>query len=288
VTGWGAEHLDRLLICIGAASAMASAVMLLTRQGLGFGITARRLANMVPRVTHAGKPSGLLSKVIPTMATAAGGLVLGMAAGGVAGAAVGTCLASWARGHYLRHKQAARIRAFQEAFPNALLALGACLRSGQSLLQAIEALTAEGDGPVVRALQGVLDEYRTGVPLLTALGRLEGDFPGEEVRYFLQALEAHRLSGGNLAEVLAGAATALHERRMLVGEFEAKTQEARVSARVLLALPVVLGLYFAWANPEMLRPLWETTTGRLGAAYGLASWLIGRELMARMVRTLEL
>jgi tight adherence protein B len=115
------------------------------------------------------------------------------------------------------------------------------------------------------------------------MGRLEREFPGEAMGQFQQVLDIYRLSGGNLADVLDNTAAALAEQQSLMGELEAKTAEVRLSARILLVLPIALGFYFWLANPEMLRPLWETPAGRVGSMYGIASWLVGRELMNRLI-----
>jgi tight adherence protein B len=177
-------------------------------------------------------------------------------------------------------EQAAEVSA---GFPDALMRMAGHLRAGQSLAQAVEGVATSGSGALERCLARVLADYRAGVPLIQALGKLEGEFPGQATSQFQQVLDVYRLSGGDLAEVLDNAAAALAEQNTLLGELEAKTAEAQLSARILLALPVALGSYFWFTNPEMLRPLWETSTGRLGLLYGSVSWVVGQQLMDRLI-----
>ncbi len=255
--------------------------------GPAAGTGCRMMARLCPR--RIGENTRLnWSSVLPGAAM--------VAAGGVAGSlllrsAVGLPLGMVAtlailRGQAVRRAvdRAARVR---EAFPDALMRMAGHLRAGQSLAQAVEAVVASGAGPLEECLGRAIADYRAGLPLVRALGRLEREFPGEATGQFRQVLDLYRLSEGSLADVLDNTAVALAEQQSLMGELEARTTEARLSAQILLVLPLALGLYFWLANPEMLRPLWETPAGRVGSVYGTTSWLVGRELMNWLIARLR-
>ena len=287
------------LTCMGAGSLIAMVVGTMVGRGprhrrwrhlarpagaeLRRSIGRRILAHLSPSKSSGDAPLRWAT-MLPWMGMAAAGGVAGSlllrspAALPLGGAVVLTILRRQATRREV--DRAARVR---EEFPDALLRMASHLRAGQSLAQAVEAVAASGSGPLEQCLSRALADYRCGMPLIQALSRLEREFPGEATTQFQQVLDIYRLSGGNLAEVLDNAASALAEHQSLLGELEAKTAEARLSARILLALPFVLGMYFWFASPEMLRPLWETPAGRVGSIYGTASWLVGRELMNRLI-----
>ncbi|MDQ7793026.1 MAG: type II secretion system F family protein [bacterium] len=243
---------------------------------------------LVDLLVQAGlSPSRRLAWALLVLTAGGGGLAGAVLVGSPYGGLPGVLLPVLLLGSHARRRLAARSHQARQRLPDALQALASSLRSGQSLAQAVEALGTGTEGPLAEVFRRVAEEYRAGTPLLRALRRLEESFPGDDVSYFLQALEIHRFSGGNLAEVLANGAAALNERRALWGDLHARTAEARLSARILLALPVCLGLYFWWGNREMLRPLWETGAGRVGAGYAVCSWLAGRELMTRLIASIK-
>lgn len=218
---------------------------------------------------------------------AAGGVAASLLLGSAVGLLPGAALALAISRGQARRRAADQAARFNEVFPDALVRMAGHLRAGQSLAQAVEAVATFGSGPLERCLGRVLADYRAGVPLIQALRRLEGEFPGQATGQLQQVLDVYRLSGGDLAGVLDSAAAALAEHHNLHGELEAKTAEVRLSARILLALPLALGAYFWFASPEMLRPLWETPTGRIGSIYGTASWLIGREVINRLIAEVQ-
>ena len=298
---WGIAWL--WLAGLGAGALAAGAVRALMEHG-----PRRRRLRHLARRPGAEAHSGLLRRIAPRFSgrktsrdtplskstllswigfAAAGGVAGSLLLGSAAGLLLGVVLAlALLRGQASRRAadQAAR---FSEGFPDALMRMAGHLRAGQSLAQAVEAVAASGSGPLERCLGRVLADYRAGVPLIQALGRLEGEFPGGATGQLQQVLDVYRLSGGDLAGVLDNAAAALAEHHSLHGELEVKTAEARLSARILLALPLALGGYFWFASPEMLRPLWETPAGRFGSIYGIASWFIGRELMHRLIAEVQ-
>ena len=61
--------------------------------------------------------------------------------------------------------------------------------------------------------------------------------------------------GGELAKVLTTLATTIRERQQLDRQIKTLTAEGRISAYVLTALPVIVGLAMALLNPGYFEPL---------------------------------
>jgi tight adherence protein B len=75
------------------------------------------------------------------------------------------------------------------------------------------------------------------------------------------AIEIQREVGGNLSEVLQTVADTMVARNRLRGEVKAITAEGRISAVVLVLIPVALFSFLFIVNPNYLRPLLTNPVG---------------------------
>ena len=66
-----------------------------------------------------------------------------------------------------------------------------------------------------------------------------------------QAIEIHREVGGDLAEVLDHVGETIRERFQIRGQVQALSAEGRLSAYILIALPVVMFIYLSAASPGL-------------------------------------
>ena len=65
----------------------------------------------------------------------------------------------------------------------------------------------------------------------------------------VQAIDIHREVGGDLAEVLDTVAETIRERNQVMRQVKSLTAEGRLSAYILLALPIVLAGALRLINP---------------------------------------
>ena len=98
-----------------------------------------------------------------------------------------------------------------------------------------------------------------------------------------EAIEVQREVGGNLAVVLDRVAATIRARQRLRRQISAVTAEGRVSAIVLLSLPVGLTLILARTNPEYMDPLFSQTKGRIILAMAVGLLALGGITLKKMV-----
>src|SRR5439155_19919633 len=90
-------------------------------------------------------------------------------------------------------------------------------------------------------------------------------------------------TGGNLAEALNNLSRVLRDRKKMKAKIRAVSQEAKASAAIIGALPVVIMGAMMVLNPEYLNPLWQTKSGNLMVA-GSAVWMgTGILIMRKMI-----
>jgi tight adherence protein B len=184
------------------------------------------------------------------------------------------------------HRSRARRRAekFAAALPPALQLVIGSLRSGFSLVQAIEAMVREVGDPVAGEFSRMLAETRLGMELELALDRLAQRTHNRDLAWTVMAIRVQREVGGNLAEVLETTVTTIRERELLRGHVRSLSAEGRISAWVLIALPVLAALLMFATRRDYLSPLVTDTRGILMLLVGTGLMCAGGIWIARVVR----
>jgi Flp pilus assembly protein TadB len=184
------------------------------------------------------------------------------------------------------HRSRARRRAdkFAAALPEALQLVIGSLRSGFSLTQAIDGMAREADERVATEFGRALAETRLGMDLAEALDRLARRTENPDLAWTVMAIKVQREVGGNLAEVLGTTVNTIRERELLRGHVRALSAEGRLSAWILVTLPVLMGAFMFVFRPEYVRPLVTDPRGILMLLVGVSLVLVGAIWLTRAVR----
>ena len=158
---------------------------------------------------------------------------------------------------------------FEKQLPDTLTLLATSLRAGYSLLQAIEAVSAESPDPTAREFSRAVTESRLGLSVPDSLDGIVERTQSEDFEWAVMAIEIQREVGGNLSEVLQTVANTMLSRNRLKGEIQALTAEGRISAIVLGSLPFALAAFLWFSNRDYLQPLLDETVGRIAILVGV-------------------
>jgi Flp pilus assembly protein TadB/Mg-chelatase subunit ChlD len=217
-------------------------------------------------------------------ATVVGGVLLALLAG-LPGLLAGAVLGWLAAGMYRRWRESRRRIAFAEQLPDALQLIVGSLRSGFSLAQAIDAVSRDMPaGPLTAVFGRVMAETRIGADLGDALERAAERIDNEDLAWVVMAVRIQRDTGGNLAEVLQTAVDTLRERERLRRHVWALSAEGRLSAYILIALPILMAGFMFVARRAYLSALWTTRPGLVMLIGAIALVVIGSIWMSRWVK----
>ena len=206
--------------------------------------------------------AGLLGGVVllhGALALEALGLLLGGALGHVVPGVVLGLLAS------------RRAKKFERQLPDVLTLLASSLATGFSLPQAIDAIVRDAAEPAAKEFSRALAETRIGADLEDSLDRLAARMDSDNLRWTTMAIRIQRQVGGNLAETLRTTAATLRNRESLQREVSALSAEGRLSAYILIALPIGVFVFMLKANREYVSLLW-TNPHRLAHVGRWPSW----------------
>ena len=99
------------------------------------------------------------------------------------------------------------------------------------------------------------------------------------------AIRIQREVGGNLAETLRTTAATLRERESLRRQVRALSAEGRLSAYILIALPIFIFFYMLTVNYEYVSLLWTTRIGHHhDASAALVLMVVGIFWMRKVVK----
>jgi tight adherence protein B len=153
--------------------------------------------------------------------------------------------------------------------------LASSLRAGHSFSQALEVASREVAEPAGPEFQRVVAEVRLGRPVEQALNAMAVRVGSEDFKWAVLAVNIQREVGGNLAEVLDIVADTLREREVLRRQVMVLSAEGRLSVKILIALPFLIGLYIAKVNPGYMDLLFSTRLGWVFTGTGAALMVLG-------------
>src|SRR5437870_10293725 len=151
---------------------------------------------------------------------------------------------------YLLNRRSARIRRFEEMFPEALDLLARAIRAGHAFQTAMGMVAEELADPVGTEFKKTFDQQNFGLPLRDALTELSDRMAILDVRFFVTAVLIQRDTGGNLAEILDNLAHVVRERFKIRRQIRVHTAHGRFTGYVLLGVPAFLAVALSFINPD--------------------------------------
>jgi tight adherence protein B len=212
------------------------------------------------------------------------GLLLFLVTGSFIGLVIGAIVGWLAARAFVRTKISRRQNAFTDQLPDTLQLLASSLRTGFSLNQALGGVVREGTEPAASEFARALTEVRIGADLEDALDGVAIRMKSQDLTWVVMAIRISREVGGNLAEVLGTTGGTMRERAELRGQVRVLSAEGRISARILTALPFIVGAALALIRPGYLKPLFTQAAGIGLLCLGALLLVLGSFWLSRLVK----
>ncbi len=172
---------------------------------------------------------------------------------------------------------------FNNQLADALLILANSMRSGFSLLQAMEMVSQEMPNPISEEFRITLREMMYGAATETALEHLSERVGSDVLDLLVTAMIIQRQVGGNLAEILINIHATIQDRLRIQQEIKTLTAQGRMSGYIIAALPFGIAAAISMINPNYLGVLFTHTIGWAMLAGGLTSQLIGFFIIRKII-----
>ncbi|MGB5952926.1 MAG: type II secretion system F family protein [Ornithinimicrobium sp.] len=176
-----------------------------------------------------------------------------------------------------------RQAAFADQIDDSLQLLASSLRAGHSLLQALSSVSQEAEDPTAGEFGRIINETRVGRSLADSLNESADRMASEDFVWVSQAIAINREVGGDLAGVLDGVGHTIRERNQIRRQVIALSAEGKLSAYVLIALPLGIGAFLSLSNPAYMAKFVEGPVGYALIAAATALMLVGTLWMRKVV-----
>ena len=176
-----------------------------------------------------------------------------------------------------------RLRKFEEHFPEALDLLGRAVRAGHAFTTGLEMISKECAEPLAGEFRTAFEEQNFGLPLRDALMNLAERVPIIDVRFFITALMIQKETGGNLAEILDGLARVIRERFRIYRDVRVRTAQGRLTAGILIALPIAMMGILSIINPKYIGILFTDPQGPKMLIIAAVLQVIGSAILWKII-----
>ncbi|MDA8051442.1 MAG: type II secretion system F family protein [Rhodospirillales bacterium] len=177
-----------------------------------------------------------------------------------------------------------RTRLLFHQMPDALAMIVRSVRVGIPMHEAMQVVAREGADPTAEEFRLLGNRIMLGMPLDEALRDMADRNGLAEYRFFATALSLQSQTGGGLTETLENLAEVIRKRVALRARGYALASEARTSAGILAALPVVTGIALWFLNRAYTSQLFTDPTGRKIFGTAVLSLVIGLLVMRSIIQ----
>lgn len=180
-----------------------------------------------------------------------------------------------------------REKKFKDNFPDALNILSGALSSGQSIVHAFEYVGTQLDNEVGKEFKKMSERLLIGEDPDDVLARSASTFPYVEYFFFASTIRINLSRGGQLKNVINRINRIMFEARAIEKKKNALTSEARSSAKIIAALPVIFMFILKLTSPENYQFVMFEEGGKPIFYYVLISESIGFFLISMILKSVK-
>lgn len=157
------------------------------------------------------------------------------------------------------------------------------IKSGLSITQSMERVTANMAGPLAQEFTLVLNQIRLGRSVEEALNEFGDRIPRQDVQMFVTAVNILKETGGNLAETFTTIVTTIRERQKIEKKIDAMTSQGTMQAIIVTLVPFGLLVMFLVVDPTFVMPLFTTPLGWFALLLMIGLQVMGGVMMKKVV-----
>ncbi len=185
---------------------------------------------------------------------------------------------------YLRNRRGRRLSTFEAGLPRAMELIANSMKAGQSVAQALSAVTDNAGPPLSEEFGLARREIELGASVDSALTNMVKRMGSTDLRLLVMVITIQHAVGGDLPAILTTLADTMRQRFEMREEVLAATAQSRASSLIITLLPVAAAALLYFLVPDYFRPMFINPLGwvMLGLAAGLL--VIGNVIIRRITK----
>ncbi|MDR5775296.1 type II secretion system F family protein [Caballeronia sp. LZ002] len=175
-------------------------------------------------------------------------------------------------------------RRFLEGFPDLIDLIVRAVRAGVPVTHVISTAADECPEPLRTEFQMMSDSLQVGQDLEEVLAVAVKRIEIADFSFFCVCLLLQRETGGQLGETLENLSGIVRTRREIRSKTKALTGEARITTKILAAVPVCILFSMYFLNHDYLMILFDSEAGQKLMTFGVISIGIGLMVINKISR----
>ena len=183
---------------------------------------------------------------------------------------------------YLRNRRGHRLEQFDAGLPRAMELIANSMKAGQSVTQALSAVTDNADPPVSDEFGLARREIELGASIESALNNMVKRIGSDDLRLMVMVITIQHSFGGDLPAILITLSDTMRQRAEMRAEILAATAQSRASALIVTLLPVAAAAFLYLVAPDYFRPMFTNPLGWAVLALAAVLLIIGNFIIRRL------
>jgi tight adherence protein B len=185
---------------------------------------------------------------------------------------------------YLRNRRGRRLQRFEAGLPRAMELIANSMKAGQSVSQALSAVTDNAGPPLSEEFGLARREIELGASVDSALTNMVKRMGSTDLRLVVMVITIQHAVGGDLPAILTTLADTMRQRAEMRAEVLAATAQSRASSLIITLLPVAAAALLYFLVPDYFRPMFVNPLGwvMIGISAGLL--VIGNVIIRRITK----
>ena len=154
--------------------------------------------------------------------------------------------------YYYRYKKK---KIIEDDLLKAIIIMNNSFKSGRNIMQAIETVKNELDGPIAEEFKKISLDISYGLSLDIVFNRFYNRVKIEDAKYIASSLTLLNKTGGNIVKVFSMIETSFFDKKKLNDELNSLTASSRFMFKVLSILPLIFVVLISILNKDYFKPL---------------------------------
>jgi len=143
----------------------------------------------------------------------------------------------------------------------AVIIMNNAFKSGKNILEAIEIVKDELNGPLKEEFKKVYLDLTYGLDIDVVFNRFYDRVKLEDIKYISSSLTLLNQTGGNIVKVFNSIENNFYDKKVLNEELEALTSSSKLMYKLLMFIPIIIIIVLFTLNPGYFAPLFSTKIG---------------------------
>lgn len=150
---------------------------------------------------------------------------------------------------FLKIKEKRMKKRIEQDFLKAVIIMNNAFKSGRSIMQAVELVSTELEGPISNEFKKILIDLTYGLDLQVVFDRFASRVKLEEVKYMASSLVILNQTGGKITKIFSSIERSFIERKRIKDEMESTLALSNFVFKVLVAIPFLIFIFIYFLDP---------------------------------------